>query len=76
MLTEAQNWPTAKKLITLSVVCLAAFAGVLQALTNSAGFFPQAALYHKTPVELSYSVCSIVSKRYELCIKTSRSLPP
>jgi hypothetical protein len=38
------------------VVCLAAFAGTLQALANSAGFFSQAALYEKTPVEISYSV--------------------
>jgi hypothetical protein len=57
--TELQNWPREKKLTTLSIVCLAAFAGVLQALANSAGFFPQAALYHKTPVQVSYSVCSL-----------------
>jgi hypothetical protein len=57
--TELQNWPREKKLTTLSIVCLAAFAGVLQALANSAGFFPQAELYHKTPVQVSYSVCSI-----------------
>lgn len=54
-----QNWSTAKKSITFCIVCLAAFGGILQALTNSAGFFAQAVVYEKTPVQISYSVCCL-----------------
>ncbi|KAL9617545.1 MAG: hypothetical protein Q9160_007662 [Pyrenula sp. 1 TL-2023] len=50
------NWPIWKKILILAVVSLAGFIGLAQALANQAGFFLQAELYHKTPVEISYSV--------------------
>lgn len=49
------NWPTWKKALILTTVSLAAFIGLAQALSTQAGFFLQAELYHKTPVEISYS---------------------
>ncbi|KAG7427763.1 Efflux pump rdc3 [Fusarium oxysporum f. sp. raphani] len=50
------NWSTWKKTVTLAIVTLAAFAGVLQSLANASGFAQQAALYHKTSVQQSYSL--------------------
>ncbi|KAF9890432.1 hypothetical protein FE257_005837 [Aspergillus nanangensis] len=50
------NWPTSKKLRVLMIVNLAAFSGTAQALINAAGFHPQAELYGKTLVEMSYSL--------------------
>lgn len=35
---------------------MASFIGIAQALTNQSSFFVQGALYHKTAVEMSYSV--------------------
>jgi hypothetical protein len=52
------NWPLRKKIWTLAIVSLASFIGLAQALANQSGFFVQGAVYHKTPVEMSYSVCS------------------
>ena len=54
MLTEAQNWSTAKKLITLSVVCFGSIRGSAASSRQLSRIFPQAALYHETAVELSY----------------------
>ena len=50
------NWPMWKKVLNLSIVSLAAFIGITQALANQSGFFAQAKVYHKTPVQISYSV--------------------
>ena len=55
-LSLLKNWSTAKKSTTFCIVCLASFAGIIQALANTSGFFAQAELYHKTPVDISYSV--------------------
>lgn len=46
-----------KKVLTLMVVSVTAFAGTVQALANSAGYAPQAELYHKSVVDMTYSVC-------------------
>ena len=54
------NWPLSKKIFTLSIVSFASCIGLAQQLANQAGFFPQAALYHKTPVEISYGVSTLV----------------
>ena len=50
------NWSNKKKILTLCIVSFVSCISLAQALANQAGFFPQAALYHKTPVQLSYSV--------------------
>ena len=50
------NWPLSKKILMLSIVSFASCIGLAQQLANQAGYFPQAALYHKTPVEISYAV--------------------
>lgn len=50
------NWSMAKKIFILALVSLSSFIGVAQALANQSGLFVQAELYHKTPVQMSYSV--------------------
>ena len=50
------NWSMTKKIFILALVSLSSFIGVAQALANQSGFFVQAALYHKSPVEISDSV--------------------
>ncbi|KIW19389.1 hypothetical protein PV08_03684 [Exophiala spinifera] len=55
------NWSTARKSTTLAILCLASFAGIVQALANSAGFFVQAELYHKSPVDVSYSLSAAIA---------------
>jgi hypothetical protein len=50
------QWPMSKKIRTLGIISFASFVGLAQQLANQAGFFPQAVLYHREPVELSYSV--------------------
>lgn len=50
------NWPTWKKMFILAIISLSAFIGLAQSLAVQAGFFIQADLYHKTPVEISYAV--------------------
>ena len=52
----SQNWPQAKKIWILVILSLASFAGSASALANQLGLFPQAKVYHKTPVEASYTV--------------------
>lgn len=39
------------------MVSFAGFAGMLQAVGNVSSVFQQGALYGKTPVEITYSVC-------------------
>ena len=51
-----QNWPQSKKVLIFGILSLAAFAGLASALANQLGFVVQGRLYHKTPVEISYSV--------------------
>ncbi|KAH8807750.1 major facilitator superfamily domain-containing protein [Xylogone sp. PMI_703] len=55
------NWSSRKKITTLAIVSLASFAATLQTVANQAGFFPQAELYHKTPVQLSYSISAAIA---------------
>lgn len=50
------NWPLSKKILTLGIISLASYISIGQQLANQAGLFVQAALYHKKPVEISYSV--------------------
>lgn len=64
------NWSMAKKILILSIVSLAAFIGIAQALANQFGLFAQAAVYHKTPVEISYSVHSYAASYYRICLHT------
>ena len=58
LISKSQNWTATRKLLTLVVVCLASFTSTLQALPNASGLVPQAILYQKTPVEISYGVCT------------------
>ena len=60
------NWPLSKKLLTLGIVSFASCINLGQSLANQAGLVPQAALYHVSPVEVSYSVSDPVS-RGRLC---------
>jgi hypothetical protein len=53
------NWPMWKKVTQMAIVSFVAFISLAQQLANEAGFFPQAALYHKTPTEISYSVSAL-----------------
>lgn len=55
------NWPMSKKIFTLTLVSVSAFIGIAQALANQSGFFVQAGLYNKTPVEMSYSVSAAIA---------------
>ncbi|OAL34770.1 hypothetical protein AYO20_05965 [Fonsecaea nubica] len=50
------NWSQGRKLLTLFIVSFAGFTGTLQAVGNVSSVFQQGALYHKTPVEITYSV--------------------
>lgn len=50
------NWGMGKKIFILGLISLSSFIGVAQALANQSGFFIQAEVYHKTPVQMSYSV--------------------
>ena len=50
------NWSSAKKLLTLFIVTLAGFIGLAQTVAANSGYFVQAELYGKTPVQLSYGV--------------------
>lgn len=50
------NWNMSKKIFILGIVSMSAFIGVAQALANQSGFFVQAEVYHKSPVQLTYSV--------------------
>ncbi len=60
-LADPLNWPMWRKIIILAIVSLSGFIGIAQATANQGGFLFQAALYHKTPVEISYGVCWTVS---------------
>ena len=51
------NWPLRKKCFTLGLVSACTLIGIAQTLANQSGFFQQAVAYHRTPNELSYSVC-------------------
>jgi len=46
------NWPLRKKIMTLAIISLASCISLAQQLANQAGFFSQAAVYHKKPVEI------------------------
>ncbi|EXJ70576.1 uncharacterized protein A1O5_06646 [Cladophialophora psammophila CBS 110553] len=50
------NWSTAYKVLMLGILCLGAFSATCSAVANSSGFVAQAKVYHKTPIEISYSV--------------------
>ena len=50
------TWPLSKKIVILLIVSVSGFVCVAQSLANQAGFLIQASLYHKTAVEISYSV--------------------
>ena len=50
------NWSQQKKLLTLSIVSAAAFAGYAQNVANQSGYFQQAEAYGTTAGRLSYSV--------------------
>lgn len=55
------NWPLNKKLLTLAVISWAALAGGAVGLCNQFSTNVQAQLYHKTPLELSYSLSAAVA---------------
>ena len=71
------NWPMSKKILTLGIISFASFIGLSQSLANQSGFFPQALLYHKKPVQLSYSV-DILTFYLTSCLayRCNRSVPP
>ena len=50
------NWSQRKKYTILIIYCLAGFAGTASSLANQLGFEAQAKLYHKTLVQMSYTV--------------------
>jgi MFS family permease len=54
----SQNWPTWKKNMTLAIISLASMAGTLQGLANSSGLFQQAENYHKTAIQITYSLAA------------------
>ena len=54
--SDPLNWPVYKKLLTLTIVTLAGFIGLAQTVALNSGYFIQAKLYEKTPVQLSYGV--------------------
>jgi len=55
------NWPLSKKIFTLSILAFAGCMALAQQLANQSGFFPQAALYHKAPVEMSYGTSGSIA---------------
>ncbi|KAL2014881.1 hypothetical protein VTN00DRAFT_2406 [Thermoascus crustaceus] len=55
------NWPQRKKYTILAVLCLSAFSGLASSLVNQLGFVAQARLYHKSLVEVSYSISAAVA---------------
>jgi hypothetical protein len=57
-LMPSQNWPTWKKNMTLAIISLASMAGTLQGLANSSGLFQQAENYHKTAIQITYSLAA------------------
>lgn len=48
------------KCIILAIVTTAAFSGTAASVIGAAGFLPQAVLYGKTPIELSYGVSGAI----------------
>ena len=56
--SDPLNWSLSKKFLTLFIVTLAGFIGLAQTVATNSGYFIQAKLYHKTAVQLSYSVAS------------------
>ncbi|KIW44064.1 uncharacterized protein PV06_05104 [Exophiala oligosperma] len=50
------NWPTSKKILTLVIVCLASFAGLIGPQANLAGYMIQAEVYGTTPLRVAYSL--------------------
>lgn len=54
--TDPLDWSMSRKILILGIVSLSAFIGVAQALTNQSGFFVQAEVYHKSPLQLTYLV--------------------
>ncbi|KAL9111907.1 MAG: hypothetical protein Q9227_003757 [Pyrenula ochraceoflavens] len=50
------NWPMWKKILTISIVSLAAFIGLGQSIGGQSGFVVQGEVYGKTPIEMSYSI--------------------
>ena len=57
LIDRVQNWTRGKKLLTLFIVSFAGYTGTLQAVGNVSSIFQQGALYNKTAVEITYSVC-------------------
>ncbi|KAJ5818912.1 hypothetical protein N7474_004503 [Penicillium riverlandense] len=55
------NWPMSKKVFNLGLISFAALIGVAQALANQSGFFVQAALYHKSATQLTYSISAAIA---------------
>ncbi|THC90640.1 hypothetical protein EYZ11_009902 [Aspergillus tanneri] len=53
--SDPLNWSMSKKIIILALVSISAFIGIAQALANQSGFFAQAELYNKNPIQISYS---------------------
>ena len=49
-------WSTARKVQSLCLICLAAYAGNVAALAGQLAYPDQAAVYGVTPIESSYSV--------------------
>ena len=51
-----QNWPFRKKCATVAVLSLALFAGYAAPFCGQLNLVQQAALYHKTTVQITYFV--------------------
>lgn len=55
------NWSLTKKNVIFGTVCLASFAGVASVNVHQLAYIRQASYYHKSPVELSYSIAAGVA---------------
>ncbi|KAA8646338.1 uncharacterized protein ATNIH1004_007765 [Aspergillus tanneri] len=59
--SDPLNWSMSKKIIILALVSISAFIGIAQALANQSGFFAQAELYNKNPIQISYSISAAIA---------------
>lgn len=55
------NWSLTKKNVVFGTVCLVSFAGVASVNVHQLAYIRQASYYHKSPVELSYSIAAGVA---------------
>ncbi|KAM0804772.1 putative polyamine transporter [Usnea florida] len=55
------NWSLTKKNVLFGTVCLVSMAGVASVTVHQLAYVRQASYYHKSPVELSYSIAAGVA---------------